>query len=474
MTGWWRRRNVRLSLTAWYAAAMVVVLAIYAGSVFVIVTRTASRALDNRLHGDFLWVQATINQRPEGALEAVEGDVSGEEDIPWLQVSDLDGQVLYRSQYSERLPIPTGGWRTASAVERIRSVPFERVTFRVLSGPSRLRGQQVFIQVARSEAPLQEEVQNLLFIFAFGLPVGVGAAGLGGYTLAYRALRPIDRMADRAQFITAERLSERLPVDNPDDELGRLATVFNETLGRLEWSFDQMRRFTADVSHELRTPLTAIRSVGEVALRGERDAPAYRSVIGSMLEEVDKLANLVDRLLSLSRAETGHAKLARETVDLRALASEVVSHLGVLAEEKTQTLSVEGDAQPRCHCDRAVLRQALINLVDNAIKYTPEGGRIRVRIAEISAAAVIEVIDTGPGVSTEAGARIFDRFYRATHPEDLSGSGLGLSIAKWAVEVNGGRLALESAPGGGSLFRITLPLAGPAPKARDESLRATA
>ena len=148
-------------------------------------------------------------------------------------------------------------------------------------------------------------------------------------------------MTERARTITAERLSDRLPVHNPDNEMGRLATVFNETLGRLEASFEQMRRFTGDVSHELRTPLTAIRSVGEVGLREHRDEPAYRAIIGSMLEEVDRLSGLVDRLLTLSRAESGQAKLSVEVVDLRELAEEVVGHLGVLAEEKRQTITVD-------------------------------------------------------------------------------------------------------------------------------------
>ena len=156
-------------------------------------------------------------------------------------------------------------------------------------------------------------------------------------------------------------------------------------LERLESSFAQMRRFTADVSHELRTPLTAIRSVGEVALRGRHDATAYRAVVGSMLEEVDRLACLVDRLLTLSRAETGQAKLSMETIDLRDLAEQVVAHLSVLAEEKQQTLMVEPGGRPRCPGDWNVLRQALINLVDNAIKYTPAGGRITVRLAGVAA-----------------------------------------------------------------------------------------
>jgi signal transduction histidine kinase len=268
-------------------------------------------------------------------------------------------------------------------------------------------------------------------------------------------------MTERARTITAERLHDRLPVHNPDDEMGRLATVFNETLGRLEASFDQMRRFTADVSHELRTPLTAIRSVGEVGLREPRDEAAYEGIIGSMLEEVDRLSNLVDRLLTLSRAETGRAKLSIEAVDLRELAEDVVGYLGVLAEEKGQSLAIECTSTPRALADRLVLRQSLINLVDNAIKYTPVGGRIQIRVTDDLPGPSIEVIDTGPGIAPELRARIFDRYYRGaeTVGGDTGGSGLGLAIAKWAVEAGGGHLSLERTSRAGSTFRIALPRA---------------
>jgi heavy metal sensor kinase len=306
---------------------------------------------------------------------------------------------------------------------------------------------------------MRQELRDLLLVLVFGLPIGVGIAGLGGYMLARRALAPVQHMAERARLITAERLSDRLPVNNPRDELGMLATVFNETLGRIEASFEQMRRFTADVSHELRTPLTAIRSVGEVGLRERRDEAAYRGIIGSMLEEVDRLTGLVDRLLTLSRAETGQARLSVEPVDLRELAENVVSHLGVLAEEKQQAITVEGHGTPTSVGDRMMLRQALINLVDNAIKYTPAGGRITIRAAEAPSGAVLEVSDTGPGIGVERPAQIFDRFYRETGSGagEVRGAGLGLSIAKWAVEVNGGRLSLEPGTGTGCTFRMTLP-----------------
>src|SRR5262249_24937725 len=242
------------------------------------------------------------------------------------------------------------------------------------------------------------------------------------------------------------------------DELGRLATVFNETLGRLQESFEQMRRFTGDVSHELRTPLTAIRSVGEVGLREPREGRDYRAIIGSMLEEADRLSGLVDRLLTLSRAESGHAKLTIDAVDLKELAEDVVNYLGVLAEEKGQTLVVEAAGAPRGSADRDVLRQSLVNLVDNAIKYTPAGGRLLLLVRGQASGPSVAVSDSGPGVAPEVRDRIFDRYDRGGESRsNIGGSGLGLAIAKWAVEVNGGQLRLEENKGSGSTFRITLP-----------------
>ncbi len=319
------------------------------------------------------------------------------------------------------------------------------------------------IQVAKSEGPMRKYLRDLLLVLLFGLPLAVAIAGLGGYSLARRALAPVDRMAEQARLITAERLKERLPVDNPRDELGRLATVFNQTLMRLESSFEHMRRFTADASHELRTPLTAMRSVGEIGLRGKRDSAAYREIIGSMLEEVDRLSLLVDRLLTMSRADSGESMLSRDRVDLCDLAEEVTNQLCVLAEEKQQSLTVEAGGPSLCVGDRMVLRQALLNLVDNAIKYSPVGGRIAVRVSTSGdGMAVLDVSDTGPGIPVDLRPRVFDRFYRADRSrsrENGGGTGLGLSIARWAVEVNGGQLTLESSDGPGATFRITLPVA---------------
>jgi heavy metal sensor kinase len=452
-------RSVRFTLTMWYVGAMIAVLGIFAVCLLWFVHQGASRSLDNRLRGDFRWAAEMAEQRADGTLSWFEGSTGLDEDSPWLQVWSMDGQLLFRTAVAERQPIADSGRLAAQAQNRIVIVPTATVPIRVLSGYSNVGGRPVVLQVARSEAGMRRTLRDLILTLVFSLPLAVAAAGVGGYSLARRALAPVDRIAERARSITAERLSERLPIDNPDDELGRLTAVVNEMLARLESSFEQMRRFTADVSHELRTPLTAMRSVGEVGLRERHDEAAYRATIGSMLEEVDRLSFLVDRLLTLSRAESGLVKPAVEPVDLCALADDVVAHLGVLAEEKRQTLTVERECDGRGTGDRVVLRQALINLVDNAIKYTPEGGHIRVRIGDSSDGPTIDVIDTGPGVSPEAATHIFNRFNRGGRSRADEGAGLGLSIAKWAVEVSGGRLTLESVSGGGSRFRIALPAA---------------
>jgi len=265
-------------------------------------------------------------------------------------------------------------------------------------------------------------------------------------------------MADRARTITAERLGERLPVENPGDELGQLADVFNDAFARLERSFEQLRRFTADASHELRTPLTAMRSVGEVGLREHREAAAYREIIGSMLEETDRLGRLVEGLLTLSRADGGSVSLSREGVDLAELARDVAAHLGVLAEEKHQSVTVDAPEPVPASVDRLVIRPALINLVDNAVKYMPPGGKVRIVVRNGGRGPIIDVVDTGPGIPPEHRDHVFDRFYRIdrARSRDLGGAGLGLSIARWAVEAHGGRIDLDSAEGRGSTFRITL------------------
>ncbi len=459
MIRWWRSHNLRVRLTLWYVGAMLIVLAVYAVLVFTFVSRSASEALDERLRGDFQWASAMVEETPEGGITWYE-DINEDESF-WLQVWSPSGALLYQNVEARTTSLDGSRELALGRDDSLTVLPHDVAPVRVLTRRGRIGAAPVVIQVGRSEAPMRDELWRLALILALGAPLAAAVAGLGGYTLARRALLPVERMSERARLITAERLSDRLPVHNPDDEMGRLATVFNETLGRLEGSFAQMRRFTADVSHQLRTPLTAIRSVGEVGLREHRDEASYRTIVGSMLEEADRLASLVDRLLMLSRAETEQLTVSAEPFDLRSLVGEVVAHLDVLAEEKGQSISLEAPTAPaavEAVADRFAVRQALINLVDNAIKFSPMGGAILLRVTASAAEAIVEVIDSGQGIEPSDRDRIFERFYRGAGAEG-AGAGLGLSIARKAVEVTGGHLTLAASGPGGSTFRITLPRA---------------
>jgi len=459
VSSWWRSHSLRMRLTLWHVAAMVIVLAVYMTAIYVVVANGASRALDEQIRHDFVQAASIIDREPDGRYSFMPGEEALAEELPWVKVWSADGeQLLTLNIEAQRRPLPAAqDLAKHASSDRFVSLPSEPVPIRILTGRQQIYGEPVVIQVGRSEATMRRNLRDLLFVLIVGLPLAVSVAGFGAYMLARRALAPVERMTERAQSISAERLGERLPVHNPDDEIGRLASVFNETLARLERSFEQMRQFTADVSHELRTPLTAIRSVGEVGLRGHRDEATYRTIVGSMLEESDRLASLVDRLLTLSRAETGQAALTKDVVDLQRLVDEAAAHLQVLAEEKGQTIEIVREASPLALADRHVLRQALINLVDNAIKFTPGGQTIRIRVGQDARDALIDVIDSGPGIPADATPRIFDRFYRVNEI-GTSGSGLGLSIARGAVEANGGRLSLESTGPQGSTFRIAVPL----------------
>jgi len=462
---WWRSHGVRMRLTALYVIVMLVVLGVYIFGVYTLIGRNALRALDQQLRQDFFWVSGSVFLAEDGSFEFPEPELLvAESALPWVQVWNEDASVvLARNSEARRRAIPAAREQARRAGDSIVTVMTDRSPVRILSRRGSVGPERVVIQVARSEEGMRQDLRDLQLIFVFGLPVATALAGLGGYLFARRVLAPIEHMTEQARTITAERLGDRLPVRNAEDEMGRLATVFNETLGRLEASFAQMRRFTTDVSHELRTPLTAIRSVGEVGLRGHRDEAGYRAIIGSMLEEVERLADLVDRLLALSRAEARFATLSLEDVDLCELADEVVGHLGVLAEEKGQSLRVEREAGLVVRGDRVVLRQALINLVDNAIKFTPRGGTIRVRVTREGNDAVVEVVDSGPGVPADAREQVFERFYR--RDTEGVGFGLGLSLARGGVEALGGRLTLGDPDTSGTTFRITLPAGGRAGRA---------
>jgi heavy metal sensor kinase len=299
------------------------------------------------------------------------------------------------------------------------------------------------------------------------MPLALIAAGFAGYRVAGKALNPLEQMARQTEQITARRLDERIPVDNPHDELGHMARVLNELLARLGESFEKLQHFTSDVSHELRTPLAAMRSVGEVGLQEDHNTEKYRDIIGSMLEEVARLTAMIDTLLTIAHADSGAIELQRSVFPMMDLVQESVGVVGVLAEDKKQTISVVGGDKISVFADRSFLRMAVINLLDNAVKYSPSGSTIRLNLSGGKSSSdqtefvQLTIADEGPGIPKDKASRVFDRFYRVDEgrTRDAGGAGLGLAIAKWAVEVHSGNITLAPRPSGGSIFSIQLPVA---------------
>jgi heavy metal sensor kinase len=461
-----RPQNVRTRLTLWYVAVLAGVLLIYVGSASALLFIHLRGQLDHRAIEDLETVEGLLSFEP-GNKVLLRNDYH---DHPYpaqmqerlMEVRAEDGTLLYRSDLlGNRVlggkPDPDEG--ISSYSERsIRLTDGTRV--RLASKRHAIEGHPTLIRLGFDEAPLWQNLWQAVIGLIAGLPIALGFAGFAGYFLARRALGPVERMARRAHEINADHLHARLDVENPDDELGRLARAFNETLARLEHSFEQLRRFTSDAAHELRTPLTAIRSVGEVGLQRKAGNEHYREVIGSMLEESARLSRLVDSLLTISRADAGQIRLEKVEIPILPFVREAISVLEVLAQEKDQVLSVNGKISAQVHGDPVILRQAIINLLDNAIKHSPRGGNVTVRVLPAADLAVaIEVEDAGPGIPSEHRDKVFDRFYRVDEgrARDDGGAGLGLAIAKWGVEAHGGRLELECPPSAGCTFRLILP-----------------
>ena len=466
MIGWWRRRSLRFRLAAWYGAGGVVLLTAFSCVIYGFVDRRMAQPLDRQLRADLAAVRHRLSLGPDGRLlwdgRAPSPGEAWAWGDPWFEVWDEQGRLVQRQwpldeARLEQTPYaPAPEWETL-AVFNVAS----DLRLRVLSAPwrpsgDRERAPRWMLRVMRVHKPAAEALSALLLILVVSLPVVVTLLVLVGYLLTLHWLRPLQDMVAEAERIGAHDFGRRLPVGNPHDELGRLAGVFNGTLDRLEESFATLDRFSADASHELRTPLTTLRSVGEVALQRGRSAEEYREVIGSMLEDAQRLQALVDRLLQLARATGGTPDVRRERTRIDRVVAECVAELGVLAEERGQHLVLD-IAECEARTDPLLFRQALQNLVDNAIKFSPPGSVIGVATRIRPDGCEATVSDEGPGVAPELRRRVTERFFRADTARGAGGFGLGLALAKAYLTALGGRLEYEARHPRGSVFRLVIP-----------------
>jgi heavy metal sensor kinase len=455
-----RPNTLRAKLTLWSTVAMIFGLVAYATIVYISLRRVLWGEIDERLHHEIETVEGLLapywtpdGVNTPGGASPLDGD-----DDRWLQVWSRDGRLLFQSDVAKELPMAALAAPGADAALSLDNG--KGVSVRVKDEQGHIGDHPITMRVITSEAPLRQELTAMLWLMALALPLSGAAVAYGGSRLVRHALAPVDRLVASAKAITADRLGDRLPVENAQDEVGQIAQAFNATLARLEASFEQMRRFTANASHELRTPITALRSVGQVALATARDPAAYREAIGSMLDEADHLARLLETMLLLAKSDAGQIALTRQLLNLGELTGLVADQCLVLAEEKRQTLSVDPGREPALvSADPVVLRIAIANLIHNAIRYANPASEISLRVFARDDEAVLEVEDRGPGIPAEHHGRLFDRFYRVdgARSHGVGGAGLGLAMARWAVEVHGGAIGVHSRPGMGSTFHISLP-----------------
>ena len=462
-----RPLSIRARLTLWYTGVLVAILLLVSVAAYSLLRWH----LYNDLDASLFTVAGVLRDAPPADpaaplppdLEPLVREFLGSEFADaLLQLLDPQGRVRSRA-LRPALPLSrearVNAARGVPTIENVELSTGDRA--RLLTMPVIRAGHvidlvQVAMPLRRTHQTLARYVETLLVL----VPLGVVLSAVGGWMLARRALRPVDRMSQSALQISAEDLSRRLELRGTQDEIDRLADTLNAMLARLQAAFTGMQRFTADAAHELRTPLTALRGGIEIALRAERSPDEYRRVLTSSIEEVDQLIRLAEDLLLLSRSTVG-LEATRQPVDLEPLCLEALE-IGVrLAKGKGVTVSMGATSPAVVRGDAGALRRALLNLVDNAVKYTPAGGSVTISLEHTAAAATIAVEDTGVGIDPADAERIFEPFVRldAGRNRDTGGSGLGLAIARSIVRAHDGTLEVESRAGGGCRFTIRLPLA---------------
>jgi two-component system heavy metal sensor histidine kinase CusS len=463
--------SVRWRLTLWNVLALAVVLAGFSLLVYGLLAHALFEQVDHSLLAELRQLRGDerLAKRPRERLRYW-ADEFLEHERHFCVVYGADGQVYLRTAELAEDSVPPAPPTAVGEHFGTRALPIIGRQ-RALQAPLSAGGEEHTVLLLAPLADVDHELGELLVALATAVPVALVLCGGVAYLLARKALAPVGQLHRLTAEITAERLDRRLPVERPDDELGRLARTINDMIARLERSFAEVRRFTADASHELRTPLAAIRAEAEVALAKPLSTAEHQELLGSVLEECERLTRLTDQLLALAREDAGPPAACHD-VNLSALVTGVAETMRPLAEARSLRLGHSAVAGLTIRGDEVRLRQVFYNLLDNALKYTPAGGAVEVRAARQGGEVVVSVRDTGAGIAAEHLPRVFDRFYRGDNGRSRAegGTGLGLSIARSIVVAHGGRIDLASTPGQGTVCTVTLPLAPPGPGRNGEAV----
>lgn len=449
--------SIRVKLTLWYASVLGLVVLAFAILTYISVSKILLKEADESLSALSMNFVSAIRIEETG-----EDDVHFPDEIIAEAIKEFKFQDLYISVYSAngRMIARTSdeSFPDGFPENSYDSFQIDDRTFRAYSTPLQVSENSYKLLIYRDLTEQIKIKDQLFYTFSISVPIAFLLSIWFGYLLAKRSLKPVMEMSGQARTISASNLDARLLVKNERDELGGLANVFNELLGRLEASFEQQRRFMADASHELRTPLAIVRGESEVALSKERPNEELRESLAIVNDESKRLTKIVDDLFTLSRVDAGQFKANFKPVYLDEILADCVRNVRVLADQKQISLDISTE-ETEISGDEQLLRRLFMNLLDNAVKYDREGGRISVRLVDKTAT----ISDTGFGIAPEEQAKIFERFYRSDKARSRNersisaGAGLGLSIAKWVAELHQARLKLSRSDSTGSTFTIVFP-----------------
>lgn len=468
-----KRLSIRWQLTLWYALALAVMLGIFSFVLCLLVWQQVLSRTDSGLREELREIGLEVSLADTAThFESQATARFSQHDFYEFLVTDDTGNVIFSSSTTvpanHRVPQP----ETGAQVNQFQTVTLEGLgPYRIASTHMPSAFGKLDVQVITSLQPLYNDQAALQWVVVLLLPIAVLLAIASGQFLAGRALRQVQQIVDETHSIDISNLDRRIPVFNPDDEIGQLTLALNSLIARLERAIHEIRRFTADASHEIRTPLATLRLEAESTLRATRTPAEYQQTLAVVLEETTRLGKLSDQLLNLSRHDAGIVPCQHDPVQLDALLRDVIEQIKPLAEAGSLRLQLHIDTHCEILGDDISLSQVFFNLLENAIKYTPAGGEITVELHRESAAAQIEIIDTGIGVSATDLPHLFERFYQADPSRSSSGggSGLGLSIARAAVLMHSGSIEIQSQPGTGTKVTVRLPLTSQSDSLRQDS-----
>jgi heavy metal sensor kinase len=463
-------RSIRFRLIIWYAGLLTGAFLLFSVALYQVLRgyleSSLAQLLIRRSDQITLSLLSGIDQTGERYVaDQIATRYAPENSDRFIRITRPDGSVLYASGRTSSFDPSSLRPLAAKAVlgdfvqkESLADGSRLMVTVKVVPASD---GRRFLIESAGPMAPIETTLSHMRLTLLLGVPLlGLVAAG-GGFILVARALAPVEQIARSAEQITLHNLNERLALTNTGDELQHLSLALNRMIVRLSEALEQNRRFLADASHELRTPLAALRGEMESVVEQASALPELSDRAGSALEEVDRLAKIVDALFAISLLDAGEAQQSWARFDLASLAASTTEQMSLLAEDKGISVACQVEGNVSVEGDRARIKQVVVNLLDNAIKYTPSGGSINLHVHASDSKAIIEVVDTGIGIPASALPHIFERFFRVdkARSRDAGGAGLGLAIVKSICAAHSGLVEVESAEGQGSRFKVELPLA---------------